>query len=428
MENWIRRKTKQEIAEQEKTVHLYQDLKEEQLADGLEALRNIRKEHITPEVLETRLHEKVNETIERLVINSNLVGQGYDGLVFKVDSELLSSRDKHLFVEEGIHIDETENAIKILKVYNPLSGEREYQIQKNAYDILANQEESAKVPKPNFIRDQKISNETRKYLNNKGAHLADNMESILMDYIDGKDLSTLFFEFVLQKNGYEGDYIDAMSESQKYSMVANILGFTLVDSNVRNESVAELNEAKLIAFLKNSTFNLDSRILSRVEKALEILAQNKIYHNDLHGRNVRVGSDGEVYILDFGRSSNEKSSPGNYTFLNIWKKLLPTLERRGVKEETDLENLGKKIIATEKGQAQFNEVKAYTADEILKRIKMVSSDPLQLDILLVLLKKVVEENPQKNKIVNELIQRAASEIKSAYAVNKLDRLLSAGYF
>lgn len=261
--------------------------------------------------------ESVDALLEEMLRESEEVGHGQDGVILKIDLSVISAEHRNILAQNGIlsPVEVNEVAVKVLKIYHPGKGDQEYRTQKKAREALAGASNAARVPDTTVARDQHLDKDTRDRLKSYGAQLEDKAEIIVMDYIDGKNLGALLYEFVLQKIGYTPDQLASLSYSQKEQLVAQELKFEVpnlaVAENAQEVRAAlgltdDRNDEKLFRYLKRQGMRLDPAIFEKVDNAIRILHQNGIHHNDLHKGNVMIDSKGEVYIIDFGRSHEEK--------------------------------------------------------------------------------------------------------------------------
>lgn len=154
--------------------------------------------------------EKLDLIWEHMLEGGKELGAGKDGIVFKINLNTLPQDERHLLVEDKVISPNEEvdaMAAKILKIYNPLLGDYEFRMQKKAREIISKEKNVAQIPDTTTARDQEIGEKTKTRLNIRGAQLEDRAEIIIMDYIDGKDLGTIMYDFVLKNLGYEDEYI-----------------------------------------------------------------------------------------------------------------------------------------------------------------------------------------------------------------------------
>ena len=248
-----------------------------------------------------------NEAFEQILHESPIIGTGKDGIVLKVDTEKMDPSTLALFQQEGL--DFTGNlAAKILKIYRPGEGKREFDFHMRAYELLSGVEEAAKIPKPILLKMQHLSTSDRDFLNKAGARLEDEAEIMLMDYIEGADIANLIYVFIMQKIGYDQLMIDSLSIEDKHKIVGNHLDFDVIEEeNVYVEALTSINNAnKLIGFLQQHGFSIEKTAIEKLEVAVKILEENGIFHNDLSERNAMITKDGTPYIIDFGRTTDNK--------------------------------------------------------------------------------------------------------------------------
>jgi len=267
---------------------------------------------------ETSPHKK--ETIknpedffEEILHTSPIIASGKDGIILQIstlnfDDETIESMRKN-----GIDISADDGyALKILKIYRHGSGEKEYNIQKTAYELLKNIGGVAKVPKPIIIRTQHLSESDKQYLKNQAPFIEDKAEMILMDFIEGKDLATYIYDFILSKHGYDENSIQNMEFEQKQATISGLINFEIPENTEHGDFKDIIamrdNVRKLMSYLKKTDFHIDENILDQIKKSLDILESNRIFHNDLHERNIIIDNGGQPYIIDFGRSVDNKSN------------------------------------------------------------------------------------------------------------------------
>jgi len=267
---------------------------------------------ITEKSRPERQSETPDDFFEEVLCTSPVIASGRDGIVLKIDISDFDEQTIKMMADSGIDISPRNGyALKMLKIYRPGYGEREYNIQKSAYEILKDLDAVAKVPKPIVMRVQRLNEADKQYLKNHAPFIEDDAELILMDYIEGVDLADYIYDFILSKNGYEEAIRSNMSFEQKHSAVNDLLGFekpgNATPGNFGDIMAMRDNVRKLMNYLKKSGFHIDREVLEKIKNAIRILESNRIFHNDLHERNVMIDKDGQPYIIDFGRSVENKN-------------------------------------------------------------------------------------------------------------------------
>ena len=280
---------------------------------------------------------------EHLIESSEYIGRGKDAVVFRLSESGLSDEDIHALNVQGILPDGPleKSAAKILKVYNPGAGEREALIQKEARQILAEAQtrevDVCGVPDVFVAKDAPLSKGTTSFLNLYGAELKDRAEIIVMDYVEGKDLGTLMYDFVLSQTGIEEDTLEAMGYEEKEQQVALVVGFEVARGDGETPEAIETersivfarNEQKLIAYVRKNGFSLPAKTLDALERSIQILHKNNIFHNDIHKRNFMIHNDGSGYLIDFGQAGKtvEEGALEDLAAPRMWRPLTKTVEQ-----------------------------------------------------------------------------------------------------
>lgn len=256
--------------------------------------------------------ESIESFLDEAIHQSPIIGSGRDGIVLKVNTKNLSKQSseaiKSINQEGGGGVNDF--AIKILKIYRPGTGSIEFDFQKKAYEILKKEAGCAKVPKPILLHTKHLSESDILFLKNQNHALEEDAEIILMDFVNGKDLATYIYDFILSVNGYDDESILNISFLQKQSFISAILNFEQPQNNLddfKNIISERDNLRKMINYLRKRKFVINQEVLTKIERAIEVLESNFIFHNDLHERNVMIDENGEVFIIDFGRSVNNKA-------------------------------------------------------------------------------------------------------------------------
>lgn len=394
--------------------------------------------------------ESVGEVFEHAIREGKEVGEGKDGIVFRIDLASLSESEISILKDEGA-ITETADkegviASKILKLYRPELGDHEFRMQRKAREILSKVSETCLVPEVSVATNQEISEETKSFLNLRGAELERRAEIIMMDYVDGDDLGTLTYNFVLEQNGYEDEYISSISYSEKEQQVGHILGFVVPDPEAGTpeekrsaQSIAfERNETILLAYLRKSGFKLDPEIISKIERTVRVLHENGIYHNDLHKRNIMISRGGEVFMIDFGRAGNSTREDGldDTLFAKYWKRL--TVSKQEEQEDLirkEFSSLEKRFLASEQKIKELESLilalKSKGVGGVLAReFSKASVDASKFDQFLVALHLVQnssELEAEKKAEISEFVGRMISSNMITYQKSRVIRLREIGY-
>ena len=272
------------------------------------------------EIGETR--DKTQETLDRGVLwllktHRDVTNSGNKGIIFKFTREELPEVLKEELEKSGITFDAV--ATKVLKVFDPVAIRREYEMMIRASEIISGQEDKedlAHIRSPLILRNVSIDSETREFLATKGCHLMNDVGVIIMDFIEGEDLAThIYKQALLLSDNFTQEQLDQMSFDLIHFEVEKLIGFSRPGRKGSTEGekiyeeaiVQSKNFELLVKFLKRKGFVLDKKILDILKKTIEILHDNRLFHNDLHERNAMIGRDASgklrISIVDFGNAS-----------------------------------------------------------------------------------------------------------------------------
>jgi hypothetical protein len=393
--------------------------------------------------------EKLDKILEHMLEESKELSAGKDGIVFKIDLNTLPQNERHLLVEDRVISPNEEvdaMAAKILKIYNPLLGDYEFRMQKKAREIISKEKNVAQIPDTTTARDQEIGEKTRNRLNIRGAQLEDRAEIIIMDYIDGKDLGTIMYDFALKNMGYEDEYIVDLAYGQKEQIVGERIGFERADteSAESHEEIKSIqamafdqNEEKLFKYLKKEGFKFDPIVFEKIENTMRALNQNGIYHNDLHKQNVMIDKNGEVYVIDFGRAGGEKRKDGLPDMLlsTKWKGLSVSTEeekeQKNTQELAQIKNTQERLLANPKQKEHFDifikDVIEKGIQTLEKEFALSKGDDAKFEQFLIML-HLARENKNINKEATEaFVSSLEGKNLRPYERNKILKLKQLGY-
>ncbi len=393
--------------------------------------------------------EKLDKILEHMLAESKELGAGKDGIVFKIDLSALSPEERHLLVEDGVISSNEEvdaMAIKILKIYNPLLGDYEFRMQKKAREIISKEKNAAQIPDTTTARDQEIGEKTKTRLNIRGAHLEDRAEIIIMDYIDGKDLGTIMYDFALKNMDYEDEYIADLEYAQKEQIVGEKIGFERADtegaeSHEEIKSIQAIafdrNEEKLFKYLKKEGFQFEPSVFEKIENTMRILNQNGIYHNDLHKQNVMLDKNGEVYVIDFGRAGGEKRKDGLSDMLlsTKWKGLSVSEEdekkQNNTQELTQINNTQERLLANTKQREHFDlfikNVKEKGIEILEREFALSKGDDAKFEQFLIMLHLAREEKGIPTEIIATFVLSLDNKNLRPFEKNRISKLKQIGY-
>ncbi|HPV70383.1 MAG TPA: hypothetical protein PKY08_00540 [Candidatus Magasanikbacteria bacterium] len=280
--------------------------------------------------------QETEEDIERQIAESELelyilkhakkVNEGSNGIILKInfsEGGELPNLKKYL-EKKGAKID-SEQALKILKIYSPGTGRQEFALQQQAYDILDQNQNSglARVPKPLDFFDLQLKEETRDKIRLSGAEgVADRAEIIIMDYVPGADLATLLYRETIKRDErfvHLKNFAEEMTFEDLQEQVSQVLFYQAktktkdsAQRQIDEERVMDENAQILYDVLKKRGLVLHPTILSQIEKSMQLFHQNGLCFRDGHHRNFLVVGDHQasaetepqVYVIDFGSATS----------------------------------------------------------------------------------------------------------------------------
>jgi serine/threonine protein kinase len=255
-----------------------------------------------------------------------------------------------------------------------------------------------------------------------------------MDYIDGVDLAVYIYDFLLTKlRNFEQDTLENMSFIDKQNHIAEILNleFPNNDESFKVAIANRDNLKKLVSKLQKINFHIDEEFINKISASIKALEENGIFHNDLHERNIIMGKDGKPYLIDFGRSvqdkdkqtsddealvrrlneiNTKKETKENLDEIRKWEKFG---DREPLKDEA---TKFQEFLDTNKSEKIKNYLKAYTTQE------------KEFDHILALLNFLINKNAKQRKkrldTVVAIIDSLISEKITPFINNKLKRFRS----
>ena len=314
-----------------------------------------------------QFHDK---NLEHIIIESLPANEGNNGVIFKFDVRGIAQeleddqelrkgfKDKGLSAEDFIGRETA--AIKLFKVYDVEGGRKEYEAQMQAYKLIEespHKDTLARIPKPFWFHEFSISEKTQKVLNERGAEIHGGRAAmIMMDFVEGKDLATLFYEWIVEKyrerikeRDESKEYSDAEMEaylprnstnfSELQESVGRLLHFAAPGGKAFHAGEREFerrkifgeNADKIYMFLRQTGFKIPEGIIERLQKTFNLLHHAGLYHNDPHERNFMIGSKevghAGIYIVDFGASGGKTEGRVNDEYIiNRLKELETSLK------------------------------------------------------------------------------------------------------
>lgn len=241
--------------------------------------------------------------LETVLLMARKINEGDDGVIAHVDLNRLRPELRQA-IFGSVEIPEGQ-AIKILKIYKPGAGKREFEAQKAAYEALEGHENCASIPKPYLYRDLKIFNpelQEKLATDCRSTKPVEHVEILVMDLVEGEDLATRLFREVLRRHPQASQY-RGMAETAGIDPLIRETRSALYKSDeaFRNDKKNPFVFIKAVTdFLKADGYTIDRSISKKLQKAINILHEKGIFHRTLHWRNIMLDKNDQPYLVDFG--------------------------------------------------------------------------------------------------------------------------------
>lgn len=283
--------------------------------------------------------ERAELLIEAALMEGHKINEGKYGVIYQMEASHFSDEVKRYLYPDG---GEPETlAGKILKIYHPIMGEHEADFQNRAYQANGQNQDlgCAKIPQVINYRDFKIKNEDLiNKLNTNGVATNGQVCVILMDYVKGEDFSTYFYRRLLEAEEQESGNLPKLDlrgfefpDLQR--QVIEKFDLQMPTAEQRAEGleflVNEANAKFLIKYARKHNIAIDKDVFEKIRRTLKKIHQARIYHGDLHERNIMLefneqGEIIDVYLIDFGRAQEqeeEDNALSDHSFADLYEGL-----------------------------------------------------------------------------------------------------------
>jgi serine/threonine protein kinase len=266
----------------------------------------------SPETKELR-----EAVFESLIEVASKINEGANGIICTIDTSCIAPE-----LLEVLMITDPENkdkVLKMLKIYKPGTGAKEFAAQEKIYDLVAGKANTAQIPRPWACETFEIKSEKAKTLLSKLGFDAEqpNVDVILMDLVVGEELAAAFYRNIIKndeswiaKNSYV-DLVNIADTNRLHKMASELLKFedprqvkatNELERKQKEQAVMNRNAEKLYKRLHKNGFHIDQNTLDKTNNFLEYIHQAGWIHGDLHERNIMISPSGDPIILDFGFS------------------------------------------------------------------------------------------------------------------------------
>ncbi len=286
--------------------------------------------------------EVFDHNIGEMLLSGKRRGEGGKAVIVEITPDHLSPESQSAFdLLDATEVQQQETdampshrdnaAVKFFKLYLPHKGKNEYEMDARVYEALKHVPDGergqyASVPKLFSSHEAVFDEEMRSRLEARFSipSLGEKAFLISMEPIEGEDLATVFYKWILERQGIPAEHTDEMDFKQLYEEVAERLHFEDLpleeidmpqkDLDDLEKAIAVRNANILYAYLHKYDFPLPPNTAPSVQKTLELMHSQKITHGDAFERNIMITGGmkalrekgnllGEkTYLIDFGES------------------------------------------------------------------------------------------------------------------------------
>lgn len=285
---------------------------------------------------------------DRFLLEHAPVNSGTKALIFKVEAEEIPEEVREKYSQIGSK--NSNAALKVLKVYSRGKGQAEFDAQTRAYQMVEEArrkgQDVALVPTPLEWQEVRIEDETKEVLNNEGGQLHSNeAELLVMDFVEGEDLATVFYKWIVEHAPVDKQHIVQNVSPHNFEdlqrAVAEILDFIKPGGRSFNEAArageekraTNMNAEKTYRFLRKTGFRINPKIITQIKNTFRVFKENSFYHNDDHERNFMVTGDysgngeAQAYVVDFDKAGDlAEGQSGDFRIDNLLAQLVEDSE------------------------------------------------------------------------------------------------------
>ncbi|MDA0208453.1 MAG: phosphotransferase [bacterium] len=267
-----------------------------------------------------------------LIEHASRVNAGNNAVILELKLKHIGDEFRQFLEGKGLSPDDlSHKAVKMLKVYEPGRGRREFENHQAIWEAVEKKGDEytgARVPRPVFFRDLRLSGPAQKGIEAFGLSARENVEVIMMDFVEGEDLATALFREVLackRPDAYSNaDELKGRSHESLLNEIQGLFAFERPAGKSRNEAerqfearkVANRNASMLYTFLRKNGFVMHPDILKRLQEGVDAMHASGWHHRDLHERNVMVNGNiradvdvnttPSVHMIDFDTAVNAR--------------------------------------------------------------------------------------------------------------------------
>lgn len=197
--------------------------------------------------------------------------------------------------------DNSDAAVKVLKLYEPGVAKVEYERQMTAWNIFNKAGiQGPSIPRPYLFKDIKISEETTNTLNNLyKTHLDKNhAEVLVMDFVPGHDFQHFILAEALRLKGVDHDF-SSMDSDQLYYQAEEVFNLdhpSREDDRVAQAKIRLHNMDFIYKFLRNHGAKINPEIIKQFSLGIQTFEKASFTHGDLHERNIMFTGSADQFL------------------------------------------------------------------------------------------------------------------------------------
>lgn len=411
--------------------------------------------------------EILDEKFGELLLSGELAGEGGRAVVIKISHDHVSQDLEPAFSSLSAGETEKDKAVKLFKLYLPNKGKNEYDIHARVQKLIEDlpedkKDEYARVPKLSSSRDISFASETRAKLQEKFSlpALAEKSVVIAMEYIDGEDLATIFYKWILERSdpslkrsALTPQQTDKMGFGELYIELSNRLGLEglatgefdapqeVIDQ--ADWKASQKNTEKIYAYLRKNKFPMPPGMATQIENTLKLMHSARMTHCDAFERNIMVTGGSKVLrekktlegedpvLIDFGESRDHfVEEVDDFNVIRRLKTLsLSREEEIQLIKQKEFEAMGEKrelLKGNKKWSGIYETVQKIAIEDKKKALETAWNNTVilkesGLEDFFIIAKTLIEEGLMEEATIGSFLEDKRPKLTTPYQKNLLGK-------